>query len=120
MHEDLGGSSTKFENLNHSKFHAWRQETLAIFALRGLEEFTENDLPTDKAELAEWEKSDRKTRAIIGLSLSDEHLAHVSDVSTGKEMWEAIMIVFEQHNLLNKLSARRKFHTVTVEKGDKY
>lgn len=34
-------------------------------------------------------------------------------------MWVTIMNVFERHTLLKKLSARRKFYTVTMEKGEK-
>ena len=69
--------------------------------------------------LSEWKKNDRKARAIIGLSISDEHLEHVCDVETAKEMWRAIVDVFERHTLLNKLSARRRFYTVTMEHGEK-
>ena len=34
--------------------------------------------------LPKWMKGDRKARAIIGLSLSDEDLEHVRDVETAK------------------------------------
>lgn len=64
-------------------------------------------------------KNDRKARAVIGLSLSDEHLEHVRDVKTAREMWQALLSVFERHTLLNKLSARRKFYTVTMQNGEK-
>ena len=64
--------------------------------------------------LPKWMKGDRKARAIIGLSLSDEHLEHVRDVETAKEMRCAIVNVFKRHTLLNKLSARRRFYTVTM------
>lgn len=66
-----------------------------------------------------WRKGDRKARAIIGLSRSDEHLEHVRDVSSAKEMWQVILNVFERHTSLNKLSARTKFYTVNTESGEK-
>ena len=34
-------------------------------------------------------------------------------------MWEAILNVFERHNLLNKLAARRRFYTVTMQNDEK-
>lgn len=69
--------------------------------------------------MARWVKNDRKARAVIGLLLSDEHLKHVHGLQTAKEMWQALLNVFERHTLLNKLSARRKFYTATMENGKK-
>ena len=118
MGDDFG-NGTKIEKLNDSNFHAWKQKMVLILALKDLDEFIEKDPPSDKSELAKWEKNDRKARAIVGLSLSDEHLEHVREVKTAKEMWKAIMNVFERQTLLNRLSARRKFYTVTMENGEK-
>jgi len=115
MTDEMGSSATRIEKLTDSNFHAWKQKIVLILALKDLDEFIEEDPPTDEKELAVWMKSDRKARAVIGLSLSDEHLEHVRDVETAKEMWMAIMNVFERHTLLNKLSARRKFYTVKME-----
>ena len=137
MADDMG-SATKIEKLTDSNFHFWKQKIVLLLALKDLDDFIEDDPPAptvkgdptetgevegDKqkvnAEFTAWTKKDRKARAIIGLSLSDEHLEHVRDASTAKEMWKAITDVFERHTLLNKLSARRKFYTVTMEKGEK-
>ena len=90
-----------------------------MLALKDLDDFIECDPPREEDRLIEWKKNDRKARAIIGLSLSDENLEHVRDVETAKEMWRAIVDVFERHTLLNKLSARRRFYTVTMEHGEK-
>ena len=117
MADDIG-SSTKIEKLNDNNFHAWKQKIVLILALKDLDDLIEKDAPTDKDELAKWTKNDRKARAVIGLSLCDMHLEHVRDVSTAKEMWKSITDVFERHTLLNKLSARRKFYTITMEKGE--
>ncbi|CDF40831.1 unnamed protein product, partial [Chondrus crispus] len=70
-------------------------------------------------ERKKWIRGDSKAKALIGLSLSDEHLEHVRDVDTAHEMWEAIVNVFERHTLLNKLAARREFYTVKMLSGEK-
>ncbi|CDF40427.1 unnamed protein product [Chondrus crispus] len=70
-------------------------------------------------ERKRWIRGDSKAKALIGLSLSDEHLEHVCDVDTAHEMWEAIVNVFERHTLLNKLAARREFYTVKMLSGEK-
>ena len=118
MTDDIGGS-TKIEKLNDSNFHAWKQKITLLLALRDLDNLIDDDPPTEKDEYLQWSKKDRKAQAIIGLSLSDEHLEHVRETATAKEMWESILNVFERHTLLNKLSARRKFYTVTMEHGEK-
>ena len=117
MSDDFGGSS-KIEKLNDSNFYVWKERIVHILALKDLDAFIE-DLPTEDIGSAVWKKNDRKARAIIGLSLSDEHLEHVRDVKTAREMWNVILNVFERHTLLNKLSARRKFYTVTMQTGEK-
>ena len=119
MGDDIGSLGTRIEKLCDSNFHAWKQKIVLILALKDLDDFIENDPPTEEKELSMWMKNDRKARAIIGLSLSDEHLEHVRDVTTAKEMWKAIMNVFERHTLLNKLTARRKFYTVKMEIDEK-
>ena len=88
-------------------------------ALKDLDDHIECERPVDKAELAKWERSDRKAQAVIGLSLSDEHLEHVRECTSAKEMWKTLMDVFERHTLLNKLAARRNFYTVTMQEGEK-
>ena len=96
MMDDVG-TSTKIEKLHDSNFHAWKQKIVMVLALKDLDDFVESDPPADSEQLAKWMKSDRKARAIIGLSLSDEHLEHVRDVETTKQMWNAILDVFERH-----------------------
>ncbi len=119
MSDDLGSSATKIEKLNDSNFHFWKQKIVLLLALKDLDDLIEKDAPSEKDKDDDWDKKDRRARAIIGLSLSDEHLEHVRDVKTAKEMWKAITDVFERHTLLNELYARRKFYTVTMENGEK-
>ena len=118
MADDMGGSM-KIDKLTDSNYHAWKQKIVLLLSLKYHDDLIEENPPTDTAELAKWKKKDRKACAVIGLSLSDEHLEHVRDVKTAKEMWTAVLNVFERHTLLNKLSARRKFYTVTMESGEK-
>ena len=119
MVDDFGGSSTRIEKLCDSNYYAWKQKIVLLLALKDLDEYIECDPPLEEEMLKIWIRHDRKARAIIGLSLSDEHLEHVRDVQTAKEMWNTIVNVFERHTLLNKLSARRRFYTVSKENGEK-
>lgn len=111
--------SSKIEKLNSTNFYAWKQKIKHLLALKDLDEFIDDDPPsrTDESFKA-WTRKDIKAQATIGLTLSDEMLANTREVETTKQMWKKICDIFERHTLLNKLAARRKFYTATLEEGE--
>jgi len=117
--EDTGGS-TKIEKLNDTNYHAWKQKILLLLILKDLDAYIVQEAPPkDDGRFSQWVRGDKKAQAIIGLSLSDEHLEHVRNVSSAKQMWDVIKDVFERHTLLNKLNAIRNFYTVSMQKDEK-
>lgn len=100
----------KIDKLNDSIHHAWKQKIDLLLTLKDLHDLIEQKPPTDTTELSKWKRNNRKSRAVMGLSLSDEHIKHDRHVETAKEMMTAVLNVFERHMLLNKLSARRKLN----------
>lgn len=111
-------TTTKIEKLNHNNYHSWKQKIELLLALKDLDQHISSPRPKDESEALAWDKNDRKTRAIIGLTLSDQILENVRHVNTSTEMWMEIQNVFEQHTLRNKLAARRRFFTVTKSEGE--
>ncbi len=63
----------KIETLNDSNYHSWKIRIQHVLALKDLEEFLEEDPPTETAALPPWQKKDKKARAVIGLTLSKRH-----------------------------------------------
>ena len=117
--EDLGGS-TNIKKLTDSSYHAWKQKFVLLLTLKDLDTYIEDSLPSESDETyIQWVLGDKKAQVIIGLSLSTEQLKHVRDVTSAKQMWNVIKDVFERHTFLNKLTARRRFYTVTMETGEK-
>ena len=112
MNSDSG--QIKIDQLHHGNYHAWKIRIQHLLNLKGLEDFIVDNPPSDPEQLKVWKKKDGKAQATIGLSLSDDMLENVRDVSSAKDMWNCIKNVFERHTLLNKLSARRKFYTATM------
>ena len=92
-----------------------------VLALKDVDQYIFDDIPEDlsDSDRRAWLRGDRKARAYIGLSLSDDHLEHVRDLETAKDVWEAILNVFERHTLMNKLAARREFYTVEMLANEK-
>ena len=115
---DSENSSIKIDELDNSNYHYWKIRIQHILALKDLDNFLEDDPPTDSTQLAAWTKKDKKAQAIIGLTLSNDLLENVRDVNSTKNMWLAIKNVFERHTLLNKLSARRKFYSATMNSNE--
>lgn len=120
--EDQGSGSLRVEKLNDTNFYVWKQKIQLLLALKEVDHHIEetidmNERDDDKHK--QWIRGDNKAKAIIGLSLSNEHLEHVRDCQTAKDMWESILNVFERHTLLNKLAARRHFYTATMRNDEK-
>lgn len=106
------GSGLKVEKLNDSNFYASKQDMQLLLAWKELDDHIEDDVPPrHDDDHSTWRRKDKKAMACIGLTLSDALLQNVREVSTAKEIWNAILNVFERHTLLNKLAARRKFYT---------
>ena len=101
--------------LTDSNFHVWKHRIAFVLAIKELDEYLEDDPPArDNPNYKVWIRNDRKAQAFIGLSLDEDHLAHVRDVTTAKEMFAAIKELFERVTLLNKIVARRKFYTAAM------
>ena len=89
MDDQLG--SFKVVKLSDDNYHTWKQRIELVLAYRELDDLITDDPPaTSDENFKAWKKSDARARAITGLSLSDEHLEHVRDVTTAKEMWNTL------------------------------
>jgi len=69
-------------------------------------------------ELALRRPQTTKASAIIGLTFGSEQLEHVSGCKTTAGMWSTLQGVFQWKSLMNKIKARREFHTVEMNVGD--
>ena len=120
--EEQSSGLGRIEKLTDSNFYIWKQKIQLLLALRDVDQYISDDVVPDSTsadERRKWIRGDAKAKAIIGLSLSDDHLQHVRGLSSAKETWDAILSVFERHTLLNRLAARREFYTVTMVPNEK-
>lgn len=89
------GSSVKIEELFDSSYFAWKQKLALVLTLRGVENYIDDgqrslDNDPDGKFKDKWDRGCRKAQAIIGLSMSDEHLEHVRDATVARDMWVKI------------------------------
>ena len=118
---DSGGGIPKIEKLSESNFHVWKQKVELILAFKELNLHIGDSAgkPSASDEPDAWFKQDAKAKAIIGLTLSDEHLEHVRDCTTAATMWSTIMDLFQRKTLLNKLHTRRRFYSAKMADSEK-
>lgn len=121
IHNGHGQFYYGWYKLTENNFHVSKQKIELILTFREVDHVTSERNPhidgTDYYK--KWLQKDKLARAIIVLSLSDDMLEHVREISSSKEMWDSILNVFQRHTLLNKLRARRGFYTVEMDSGEK-
>ena len=112
--------SISIEKLRDNNYHTWKARIQFILSLRDLDDVLEGAPPDNKSsDYSLWHRRDKKAKAVIALSLSDEHLEQVQHAATAKEIWKLISDIYEKHTLLNKLAARRAFYTAKMGENEK-
>ena len=119
---DSSGGLLRIEKLDESNFHVWKQKVEFVLDLKELSGHIGDSVrvPTDPDEAVQkWSKDDAKARAVIGLTLSNDHLEHVQGCKTAALMWSTITDLFQRKTLLNKLTTRRKFYSAKMATNEK-
>lgn len=98
----------KIPILTGENFYSWKQKIRLVLSYRELDEIISPDhkIPTEPREATEWSNKDRKSMAIIGLTLPDDHLHHIDGITSAAKMWRSLLDIFERKTLLNQLTAR--------------
>ena len=120
MDSSSGTRLNGLDKLRGDNFHTWKARIQLVLALKEMDNHLTVYPPDSISDsYPGWHKSYQKARAIIGLTLSDEHLEQVQNSLTAKEMWKLICDLYEKHNLLNKIAARRRFYTSSMQENEK-
>ena len=120
MDEPASIGTIKIEKLNDDNYHTWKHRIQFALSLRDLDEYLTAEPPaSEHSTFASWKKNDKKAKAMIALSLQDDHLEQVQHATSAKEIWNLISDIFEKHTLLNKLTARRQFYTAKMRETEK-
>jgi hypothetical protein len=103
-----------------SNFCPWRERIGLVLEENGLLEFAEGKAvpPADPAQLAAHLKKDVKTRRIIVDGVKDHIIPHLSGKKTTKEMWEALVKLYQSDNQSRKMLLREKLRSTKMAKGE--
>lgn len=85
-------SGIKIEKLCGDSFHVWKQKVELVLALKNLDDHLDIAKPIDEDKISKLKKHDVNDRAIIGFTLSKEHLDNMRDIDPAGDMWKAILM----------------------------
>jgi hypothetical protein len=86
----------------------------------GLWEFAEGKaiLPADLAQQEAHLKKDVRARRIIVDGVKDHIIPHLSGKKTTKDMWEALVKLYQSDNQSRKMLLREKLRSTKMAKGE--
>ena len=125
--DSVGGVKVSIDRLNDSNFHVWKYQIELLLGDKGLTSHITEDASQAKAsassssdsDSAKWFQNDAKAKAVIGLTLSRDHMEHVTSCKTARSMWTTIMDLFQRKTLLNQLTSRRRFYSAKMGESEK-
>jgi hypothetical protein len=112
----------RFEDMMEgaSKFVPWKVRVTFVLMENGLWEFanTKVNSLTDPKDLATHELKDMKARRIILDAVKDHLIPHISEKKSVREMFLALMNLFQSNNTNRKMVLREKLKDTKMTKSD--
>jgi hypothetical protein len=103
-----------------SNFYPWRERISLVLEENGLLEIAEGKVaaPADPVQLASHAKKDVKARRILVDGVKDHIIPHLSGKKTTREMWEALVKLYQSDNQSRKMLLREKLRSTKMAKGE--
>jgi hypothetical protein len=103
-----------------SNFCPWRERIGLVLEENGLWECVEGNIaaPTDPVQQVAHNKKDMKARRIIVDGVKDHIIPHLSGKKTAKDMWEALVKLYQSNNQSRKMLLREKLRSMKMAKGE--
>jgi hypothetical protein len=103
-----------------SNFCPWRERISLVLEENGLLEIVESKVaaPADPVQLATHTKKDVKARRILVDGVKDHIIPHLSSKKSAKEVWEALIKLYQSDNQSKKMLLREKLRSTKMAKGE--
>jgi hypothetical protein len=103
-----------------STFCPWRERISLVVEENGLMEIAEGKVaaPIDLVQLATHTKKDVKARRMLVDGVKDHIIPHLSGKKTVKDMWEALVKLYQFDNRSRKMFLREKLRSTKMAKGE--
>lgn len=98
------------EKLDNGNYFTWKYRIEMLLKKEGLWKILSQSRPAATApatELNSWLEKDEKAMAIIGLSVMDNQLQHIRNMTSAMDSWKALQNFHEQKTLVNTTTLMR-------------
>lgn len=97
-------------------FAVWKFQMMDFLEYHGLLEIVEGTKTRpETGDTAQWDKSDKKARFYIGLSLESTQIRQVMNLKTSAQMWSRLESLYELKNATSKHLLLQKFFEYKME-----
>jgi hypothetical protein len=101
-------------------FRSWKHRIQVILEENELLDHVKKMLPEpeDKEAKAKFRKNEVKAKRILTDSIKDHLIPNISELKTTKEMFDALIRLYESKNTSRKLTLRHQLRNVTMNKSE--
>ena len=103
------------EKLNDKNYATWKFKVEMLLIKEELLEIVTDEIPEQITN--DWNKKDRRARALINLSIEDSQIINVKNETTAKATWDTLKRIHERSNLSSKLFLLRKLYGTKLNEG---
>jgi hypothetical protein len=103
-----------------TNFRAWKARILLLLEENDLKDYVEMVIPdpNDAQELAAHKKKEVKAKWVLLDSVKDHLIPHISEKKTTKDMYDALVGLYQSGNAKRKLILRHKLRSVEMSKSN--
>lgn len=116
-------SITKIQQFDGTNFSNWKYRVGILLDEKGLRKYIEKSLETiltevDPAKRVEANTEEKKCISILVQSIHDSQLEYVREKTTAKDMYDALVSVFERKSIATQLLLRKELLTMKYNPKD--
>ncbi|KAK1426155.1 hypothetical protein QVD17_14824 [Tagetes erecta] len=112
-----GDGNVTIEKFDGKKFGWWKMQIEALLCEKDLDAVLEGVKPEETSQ-ADWKKMDKKARAVITLSLSENVAYNIQKETTASGMMTALSNMYEKPSAANKVYLIRELVNTRMKEGD--
>jgi hypothetical protein len=103
-----------------TNFRAWKAKILLLLEENDLKEYVEGVVPspTDPQGLAAHKKKEVKAKRVLLDSVKDHLIPHISEKKTAKDMYDALVGLYQSGNVGQKLILKHQLQVVEMSSSD--
>ncbi|MFS7959824.1 putative RNA-directed DNA polymerase [Helianthus anomalus] len=107
----------QIEKFDGKKFGWWKMQIEALLCRKDLDVVLEDERPK-KMPQADWDRMDKKARAVIPLSISENVAFNIQKETSARGMMAALSNMYEKPSASNKVYLIRELVNTRMREGD--